>query len=85
MPALNTPQNAPVQVVARLAPESHFAEMVRADRKCKVCSKPGNRKRKTNVCVQPAQESPIFVGMCASRPGTLELSSRSPRAVLTNS
>ena len=50
MPALNTPQNAPVQVVARLAPESHFAETVRADRNCKVCSKPGNCKRTTNVC-----------------------------------
>ena len=41
---------APVALVERLVPETHFMETVKKDRNCRVCSKPGKRKRTTNVC-----------------------------------
>ena len=39
-----------VSVVHRRAPETHFMETVKDDRNCRVGSKPGQRKRTTNVC-----------------------------------
>ena len=41
---------SPVALAERLVPETHFMEIVKKDRNCRVCSKPGKRKRTTNVC-----------------------------------
>lgn len=41
---------APVGVVERIATGNHFMESVNKGRNCRVCSKPGKRKRTRNVC-----------------------------------
>ena len=58
----------PVPGIQRLAAETHFMETVKDDRNCRVCSKPGQRKR-TNVC-SVCRGSLIFVEKIVSRSGT---------------